>query len=134
MARKKDTVLKPARDCVDRLLCAVQAALQEPAALQMTRTVKCKRKQDSPDGPTEQNWTEEAPTGAADIGKIKEYAAVLDSLIRMERDLYDLPNGSEAERRQLAKEKMELTKQKLAGADAQALEVHFSEEALAWSE
>ncbi len=134
MARRKEKQLAPARDCVDLLLCAVQEALKDPAALQMTQTVKCKRKQDGPDGPTEQNWTEEAPTGKIDVDKIKEFTAVLGSLVGLKRDLYDLPNGADAERRQLAKEKMELTRQKLSGSDANALEVHFSEEALEWSE
>lgn len=134
MARRKEKALAPARDCVDLLLCAVQKALQDPAALQQTHTLKCKRKQDGPDGPIEQNWTEEEPTGKIDIGKIKDFTAVLDSLVCLKRDLYDLPNGADAERRKLAREKLELTRQRFAGTDAQALEVHFSEEALEWSE
>ncbi len=134
MARRREKQLALARDCVDLLLCAVQEALQDPAALQMTQTVKCKRKQDGPDGPTEQNWSEEAPTGKIDVGKIKEFTAVLDSLVCLKRDLYDLPNGADAERRKLAQEKMDLARQKFAGTDTHALEVHFSEEALEWAE
>lgn len=121
--------LAAARSCVDRLLTAVQEALTRETALQSTRQVKCKCKEDGMD----RNWTEEEPTGELDVGKVKEFTAVLDGLISLKRDLYDLPNGAEAERRQLAKEKLEMAKQKLTPPEQLPLQVLFSEDAENWS-
>lgn len=134
--KKKETAepLAPARECVDILLTAVQQALSQKTALCATRQVKCKCKTDGPDGPTDRNWTEEEATGEIDIGKVKEFSAVLDNLICLKRDLYDLPNGAEAERRQLAREKLEMTKQKLIPQEAPPLQVLFSDEAADWAE
>lgn len=122
--------LAPARACVDVLLTAVHQALSQETALCATRQVKCKEK----DGTVDRNWTEEETTGEIDIGKVKEYTAVLDNLICLKRDLYDLPNGAEAERRQLAREKLEMTKQKLSPQQAPTLQVLFTEEAADWAE
>ena len=124
--------LEAARSCVDRLLTAVQMALEQETALQSTRQVKCKSKADGASG-IDRNWTEEEPTGELDIGKVKEYAAVLDGLISLKRDLYDLPTGAEAERRQLAREKLEMARQKLAPAETPPLRVLFSEDTEDWS-
>lgn len=124
--------LAAARSCVDRLLAAVQEALEQETALQSTRQVKCKSKADGASG-IDRNWTEEEPTGELDIGKVKEFAAVLDGLISLKRDLYDLPTGAEAERRQLAREKMEMARQKLIPAETPPLRVLFSEDAEDWS-
>ena len=125
--------LAAARSCVDRLLAAVQEALEQETALQSTRQVKCKSKAaDGADG-IDRNWTEEEPTGDLDIGKVKEFAAVLDGLISLKRDLYDLPTGAEAERRQLAREKLEMARQKLEPTEAAPLRVLFSGETEDWS-
>lgn len=126
--------LEQARECVDLLLCAVRRSLDRDGALQSTCPVKCKSKQDSPDGPVERSWTDEQPTGQLDIGKVREYAVVLDDLISLKRDLYDLPNGTEAERRRLAREKLEMARQKYAPTQAQSLQVLFTDEAADWAE
>lgn len=126
--------LAAARDCVDRLLAAVQQALNEETALQATRQIKCKSKADGPDGVIDRNWVEQEPSGAIDIGRVKEFASVLEELISLKRDLYDLPTGAEAERRQLAKEKLEMAKQKLTPAQLPQLQVLFSDKTLAWAE
>lgn len=132
--QQAEAPLSSARDCVDLLLRAVRESLNCDDALQSTCQVKCKSKQDGPDGPVERNWTEEEPTGRLDIGKVREYAVVLDDLISLKRDLYDLPNGTETERRKLAREKLEMARQKLAPAQPQALQVLFTDEAADWAE
>lgn len=127
-------LLAPARNCVDLLLHAVEQALKEKTALQTSRQVKCKKKTDGPDGTVDQNWTEIEPTGETDIGKIKEFATVLDALIAIKRDLYDLPTGAEAERRQMAREKLKLAQQKQLPSELPQIQVLFSDEAGSWAE
>ena len=134
--QKQDTAqpLAAAQQCVEQLLTAVQQALGKTDALQTTQQVKCKCKTDSPDGPVERSWVEEQPTGTADIGKSREFTAVLEDLVALKRDLFDLPTGTEAERRLLAREKLEMAKQKLEPAAVPQLQVLFSDEAAEWAE
>lgn len=126
--------LQQARECVDLLLTALQQALRGGEALQSTRQVKCKGKTETPEGMIDRNWVEEEATGEIDIGRIKDFTVTLDSLVSLKRDLYDLPTGAEAERRMLAKEKLEMARQKMLPTEAPPLQVVFSDELLAWSD
>ena len=126
--------LASAQRCVEQLLAAVQQALRKKEALQTTQQVKCKCKTDSNDGPVERSWVEEQPTGTMDIEKIRDFTAVLEHLVALKRDLFDLPTGTEAERRQLAREKLEMAKQKLEPNTAPQLRVLFTDEALEWAD
>lgn len=132
--RRTAQPLAAAQQCVEQLLLAVQQALGEQTALQTTRQIKCKSKQDSPSGPVERNWMEEEPTGTVDIGKVKEFTAVLEDLVSLKRNLFDLPTGEERERRKLAREKFALSKQKQELPEQPQLQVIFSEETEDWAQ